>query len=256
MNIGTNNQNFFGGVVSLENEGISLLVVDDEERIRRLLKMYLEKENYTITEAEDGGQALSLAMENDYDLILLDLMLPIMDGLEVAEKLREHKSTPIMMLTAKGEEMNRIQGFEAGADDYIVKPFSPREVVLRVSAVLKRTHVEKEKEELNPDLIVTPNIKIDNQSHRVLADGNPVNLTPKEYDLLMYLIQSPNQIFGREQLLREVWKYEFFGDLRTVDTHIKRLREKLTKQSETAAKMIVTVWGLGYKFNSYSEDKE
>lgn len=256
MNIETNNQKFFGGVVSLENEGISLLVVDDEERIRRLLKMYLEKENYTITEAEDGGQALSLAMENDYDLILLDLMLPIMDGLEVAEKLREHKSTPIMMLTAKGEEMNRIQGFEAGADDYIVKPFSPREVVLRVSAVLKRTHVEKEKEELNPDLIVTPNIKIDNQSHRVLADGNPVNLTPKEYDLLLYLIQSPNQIFGREQLLREVWKYEFFGDLRTVDTHIKRLREKLTKQSETAAKMIVTVWGLGYKFNSYSEDKE
>ncbi|MEG0553762.1 MAG: response regulator transcription factor, partial [Carnobacterium sp.] len=166
------------------------------------------------------------------------------------------KNTPIMMLTAKGEEMNRIQGFEAGADDYIVKPFSPREVVLRVSAVLKRTHSEKEKEQLNPNLIVTPNIEIDNQSHRVLAGGNPVNLTPKEYDLLLYLVQSPNQIFGREQLLREVWKYEFFGDLRTVDTHIKRLREKLTKQSETAAKMIVTVWGLGYKFNSYSAEKE
>lgn len=242
--------------MSLGNEEVNLLVVDDEDRIRRLLKMYLEKEDYTITEADDGEKALSLALENDYDLILLDLMLPKMDGIEVAKELREHKNTPIMMLTAKGEEMNRIQGFEAGADDYIVKPFSPREVVLRVSAVLKRTHSEKEKEQLNPNLIVTSNIEIDNQSHRVLAGGNPVNLTPKEYDLLLYLVQSPNQIFGREQLLREVWKYEFFGDLRTVDTHIKRLREKLTKQSETAAKMIVTVWGLGYKFNSYSAEKE
>ena len=242
--------------MSLGNEEVNLLVVDDEDRIRRLLKMYLEKEDYTITEADDGEKALSLALENDYDLILLDLMLPKMDGIEVAKELREHKNTPIMMLTAKGEEMNRIQGFEAGADDYIVKPFSPREVVLRVSAVLKRTHSEKEKKQLNPNLIVTPNIEIDNQSHRVLAGGHPVNLTPKEYDLLLYLVLSPNQIFGREQLLREVWKYEFFGDLRTVDTHIKRLREKLTKQSETAAKMIVTVWGLGYKFNSYSAEKE
>lgn len=245
-----------GGAETVENETLNLMIVDDEERIRRLLKMYLERENYVITEADNGEAALELALENDYDLILLDLMMPKMDGIEFAEKLREHKETPIMMLTAKGEEINRIQGFEVGADDYIVKPFSPREVVLRVSAVLKRTHVEKEKEKENPNLIVTPNIEIDNQSHRVLAEGKPVNLTPKEYDLLLYLIQSPDQIFGREQLLREVWKYEFFGDLRTVDTHIKRLREKLSKQSEEAAKMIVTVWGLGYKFNSYSEEKK
>ncbi|MER2225612.1 MAG: response regulator transcription factor [Carnobacterium sp.] len=240
----------------MENDAMHLLVVDDEDRIRRLLKMYLERENYVIFEADNGEDAVKMALENDYDLILLDLMLPKMDGIQVAEKIRETKNTPIMMLTAKGEEVSRIEGFEVGADDYIVKPFSPREVVLRVSAILKRTQSGKPKEKANPDLIKMPHFEIDDQSHRVLADGNPVNLTPKEYDLLLYLAQSPDQIFGREQLLREVWKYEFFGDLRTVDTHIKRLREKLTKHSEPAAKMIVTVWGLGYKFNSFPEESE
>ncbi|SFH73892.1 two-component system, OmpR family, response regulator ResD [Pisciglobus halotolerans] len=243
-------------MLNMENEEISILVVDDEERIRRLLKMYLEREHYQITEAEDGEEALKKALEYDYDLILLDLMMPKMDGIEVAEKLREEKTTPIMMLTAKGEEVNRIQGFEVGADDYIVKPFSPREVVLRVSAMLKRTHVAKEKESSDPDLIVTEHIEIDNRSHSVLVDKKTVNLTPKEYELLLYLTRSPNQIFGREQLLREVWKYEFFGDLRTVDTHVKRLREKLAKQSQEAAKSIVTVWGLGYKFSVQSEESK
>lgn len=239
----------------MEKETTNLLIVDDEDRIRRLLRMYLERENYTITESDNGKQALQLALENDYDLILLDLMLPEMEGIEVAEKIKEEKDTPIMMLTAKGEELNRIQGLEVGADDYIVKPFSPREVVLRVSAILKRTQKKKKNvSENDPNQIVMPHIEIDIQSHRVLADGKPVNLTPKEYDLLLYLTQSPDQIFGREQLLREVWKYEFFGDLRTVDTHIKRLREKLAKQSQEASRMIVTVWGLGYKFNSYLED--
>lgn len=235
-----------------------LLVVDDEDRIRRLLKMYLEKADYSIEEAEDGQKALDLAMENDYDLILLDVMMPKMDGLEVAEEIRKEKETPIMMLTAKGEELNRIQGFEVGVDDYIVKPFSPREIVLRVAAILKRTKSDTPSGGNGDvsDTLTLPHLEIDNDSRRVTADGKPVNLTPKEYDLLHYLMSSPDQIFGREQLLREVWKYEFFGDLRTVDTHIKRLREKLKKESEVASKMIETVWGLGYKLNSYPDDEE
>ena len=237
------------------NHEKKLLVVDDEDRIRRLLRMYLEKENYDIEEAADGAEALDMALNNEYDLILLDLMLPEMDVIEVAKALREEKDTPIMMLTAKGEEVSRIEGFEVGADDYIVKPFSPREVVLRVAAVLKRTediNVEKS----NSEIIKMPHLEINNQAHRVLAGGKQVNLTPKEYDLLLYLAKSPDQIFGRELLLKEVWKYEFFGDLRTVDTHVKRLREKLSKTSVEAAKMIETVWGLGYKFNSYPSDAE
>ncbi len=235
-----------------------LLVVDDEDRIRRLLKMYLEKADYSIEEAEDGQKALDMAMENDYDLILLDVMMPKMDGLEVAEEIRKEKETPIMMLTAKGEELNRIQGFEVGVDDYIVKPFSPREIVLRVAAILKRTKSDTQSggNADVSDTLTLPHLEIDNDSRRVTADGKPVNLTPKEYDLLHYLMSSPDQIFGREQLLREVWKYEFFGDLRTVDTHIKRLREKLKKESEVASKMIETVWGLGYKLNSYPDDEE
>ena len=235
-----------------------LLVVDDEDRIRRLLKMYLEKADYSIEEAENGQKALDMAIENDYDLILLDVMMPEMDGLEVAEEIRKEKETPIMMLTAKGEELNRIQGFEAGVDDYIVKPFSPREIVLRVAAILKRTKSESPSGANGDvsDTLTLPHLEIDNDSRRVTADGKSVNLTPKEYDLLHYLMSSPDQIFGREQLLREVWKYEFFGDLRTVDTHIKRLREKLKKESEVASKMIETVWGLGYKLNSYPDEEE
>lgn len=243
---------------TIQENNKKLLVVDDEARIRRLLRMYLEKADYSIDEAENGKIALDLALENDYDLILLDVMMPEMDGIQVAEELRKEKETPIMMLTAKGEELNRIQGFEVGADDYIVKPFSPREIVLRVAAILKRTADSasgKGAADVS-DTLKLPHLEIDNDSRRVTADGKTVNLTPKEYDLLHYLMSSPDQIFGREQLLREVWKYEFFGDLRTVDTHIKRLREKLKKESAVAAKMIETVWGLGYKLNSYPEEEE
>lgn len=226
-----------------------ILVVDDEERIRRLLRMYLERENYYIDEAEDGEMALELAVANDYDLILLDLMLPGMDGIEVCHKLREHKATPVIMLTAKGEEANRIQGFEAGTDDYVIKPFSPREVVFRVKALLRRSsstaYLTKESSPHN--VLVFPHLTIDNDSHKVLANGTEVNLTPKEYELLLYLAQNPEKVFSREDLLKDVWHYEFFGDLRTVDTHIKRLREKLNRVSVDAANMITTVWGIGYK---------
>lgn len=234
---------------------VKILIVDDEERIRRLLKMYLERENYTIDEAEDGNEALLKATSNDYDVILLDLMMPGKDGIEVCRELREKKATPVIMLTAKGEEVNRVQGFEVGTDDYIVKPFSPREVVLRVKALLRRSSNTSylHTETTAKDVIVFPYLTIDNDAHRVLADGKEVSLTPKEYELLYFLAKSPDKVFDREQLLKEVWHYEFFGDLRTVDTHVKRLREKLNKVSEQAARMIVTVWGVGYKFEVVSE---
>ena len=237
------------------DNNIRILIVDDEERIRRLLKMYLERENYLIEEAEDGNEALEKAFANDYDVILLDLMMPGKDGIEVCRELREKKTTPVIMLTAKGEEVNRVQGFEVGTDDYIVKPFSPREVVLRVKALLRRSSKTNfiQTETVTKDIIVFPHLTIDNDAHRVSADGKEVSLTPKEYELLFFLAKSPDKVFDREQLLKEVWHYEFFGDLRTVDTHVKRLREKLNKVSENASKMIITVWGVGYKFEVVNE---
>ena len=237
------------------DQDVKVLIVDDEDRIRKLLRMYLERENYAVEEAEDGESALELALNNEYDCILLDLMMPGMDGIEVCKELRQKKSTPVIMLTAKGEEANRVQGFEVGTDDYIVKPFSPREVVLRVKALLRRSsktsyiHTETKAK----DMIVYPHLTIDNDAHRVTADGKDVNLTPKEYELLYFLSKAPDKVFDREHLLKEVWHYDFFGDLRTVDTHVKRLREKLNKVSEQAAKMIVTVWGVGYKFEVNNE---
>src|SRR5690606_32164552 len=162
----------------------------------------------------------------------------------VCNELREEKTTPVIMLTAKGEETNRVQGFEAGTDDYIVKPFSPREVVLRVKALLRRSAQTGfiAANASARDIIVYSHLSIDHDAHRVMADGQEVNLTPKEYELLHFLAKSPDKVFDREHLLKEVWQYEFFGDLRTVDTHVKRLREKLNRVSEKAAGMIVTVW--------------
>nr|MDF9458722.1 response regulator transcription factor [Bacillus pumilus] len=232
-----------------------ILVVDDEARIRRLLKMYLERENYEIDEAENGDEAIQKGLQTDYDLILLDLMMPGTDGIEVCNQIRDKKATPIIMLTAKGEEANRVQGFEAGTDDYIVKPFSPREVVLRVKALLRRS---SQTSYLNTgtttkDVLVFSHLSIDHDAHRVTADGKEVSLTPKEYELLYFLAKTPDKVYDREKLLKEVWQYEFFGDLRTVDTHVKRLREKLNKVSPEGAKKIVTVWGVGYKFEVGAE---
>ena len=233
-----------------------ILVVDDEERIRRLLKMYLERENYSVEDAENGEQALQMALEGNYDLILLDIMMPGIDGVQVCYELRKTKSTPVIMLTAKGEEANRVQGFEAGTDDYIVKPFSPREVVVRVKALLRRASPSQflhNEQSASKDILVFPHLTIDNDAHRVSVDGTEISLTPKEYELLHYLAQSPDKVFAREQLLKDVWNYEFFGDLRTVDTHVKRLREKLNRISPEAAVMISTVWGVGYKFEVAKE---
>lgn len=232
-----------------------ILVVDDEARIRRLLRMYLERENYAIDEAENGDEAIAKGLEANYDLILLDLMMPGTDGIEVCRQIREKKATPIIMLTAKGEEANRVQGFEAGTDDYIVKPFSPREVVLRVKALLRRASQTSYFNANTPtkNVLVFSHLSIDHDAHRVTADGTEVSLTPKEYELLYFLAKTPDKVYDREKLLKEVWQYEFFGDLRTVDTHVKRLRKKLNKVSPEAAKKIVTVWGVGYKFEVGAE---
>ncbi|KOS29124.1 transcriptional regulator [Bacillus anthracis] len=233
----------------MENES-RILFVDDEDRIRRLLKMYLEREQYTIEEAYDGDTALQMALQYDYDLIILDIMMPEIDGIEVCKEIREKKAMPIIMLTAKDEDVDKVLGFEVGADDYITKPFSPREVVARVKAVLRRSVPTTffTYDRTTKDVTVFPHLTIDNDAHRVTADGNEVNLTPKEYELLLFLAKAPDKVFDREQLFEDVWGYDFFGDLRTVDVHVNRLREKLSKKSPDAAKMIVTVWGVGYKF--------
>lgn len=231
-------------------QGSKILVVEDEERIRKLLRLYLEKEQYEVMEASDGEQGLALAQEHDFALIILDVMLPVMDGMAVCTKIRETKLTPILMLTAKGEEKNRVQGFEAGADDYVVKPFSPRELMHRVRAILRRTVAQPSTfapVQQHANTIVLPYFTIDDDAHKVTVNQVEVNLTPKEYELLHYLAQTPDKVYSREQLLKDVWHYEFYGDLRTVDTHVKRLREKLNQVNPHAAARIVTVWGVGYK---------
>lgn len=227
-----------------------VLVVDDEERIRKLVILYLEADDYEITEADNGDDALELALNEDFDLIILDVMMPGKDGFEVTRELRMHKSTPILLLTAKGEENDVLDGFEAGADDYVKKPFSPREVLQRTKAILKRSSqtAYMKFDSSSRDIIVYEHLEIDNDAHKVTVDGQYVNLTPKEYELLLFLAENPDKVFDRKELLKEVWNYEFYGDLRTVDTHIKRLREKLNDVSVDASLMIQTVWGVGYKF--------
>lgn len=227
-----------------------VLVVDDEERIRKLVILYLEADDYEITEADNGDDALELALNEDFDLIILDVMMPGKDGFEVTRELRMHKSTPILLLTAKGEENDVLEGFEAGADDYVKKPFSPREVLQRTKAILKRSSetAYMKFDSSSRDIIVYEHLEIDNDAHKVTVDGQYVNLTPKEYELLLFLAENPDKVFDRKELLKEVWNYEFYGDLRTVDTHIKRLREKLNDVSVDASLMIQTVWGVGYKF--------
>jgi two-component system response regulator ResD len=233
-----------------EMEPLRILVVDDEERIRRLVRMYLERNAFVVDEAEDGAEALAKAMNEEYALIILDLMLPGMDGRDVCAQLRQYKDTPVIMLTAAGDESSRIQGFELGADDYVVKPFSPRELVMRVKALLKRSTPQGTVGEQPPvgHVLTFPGLTINMESRRVLVEEKEVQLTPKEFELLSYLAQRPDRVFSREELLRDVWNYQFYGDQRTVDTHIKRLREKLGKVSEKVSSMIVTVWGVGYKF--------
>lgn len=223
-------------------EAINILVVDDEKRVVDLVKLYLEKEGYSVAEAYDGQQALDMVDSDTYSLIILDLMLPVIDGWTVAKEIRKRYSTPIIMLTARGEEFDKVLGFELGADDYVVKPFSPRELMARVKALLRRMGPKSHQDQV----LEFPELTIDPVARTVVAAGKPVDLTPKEFDLLYYMAKNPERVYTREKLLEDIWDYNFFGSLRTVDTHIKQLREKLRRSQ--AGKYITTVWGVGYKF--------
>jgi len=221
-----------------------VLIVEDEKNIAELLQLYLEKEGFETRTALDGGSGLETFREYHPDLVLLDVMLPVLDGWEVCRRIRETDKTPIIMLTAKGETMDRVTGLELGADDYIVKPFETKEVLARIRAVLRRAAPEEEQPKgrrLSFDRLV-----IDLDSYELLVDGRRVDAPPKEMELLYYLASSPNRVFTRNQLLDGVWGFDYFGDSRTVDVHIKRLREKLEHVSPQWT--LKTVWGVGYKF--------
>ncbi len=220
-----------------------ILVVDDEKRIVDLVRLYLEREGFIVDEAFEGQQALDMISNVSYDLIILDLMLPVIDGWTVCKQIREKYDTPVIMLTARGEEFDKVLGFELGADDYVVKPFSPRELTARVKALLRRM---ASKQDYEAEALIFPELVIDPAARVVKVDGKEVALTPKEFDLLYFLAKNKGRAFNREKLLKEVWGYDFYGSLRTVDTHIKQLREKLGRSK--AASYINTVWGIGYKF--------
>ncbi len=214
-----------------------LLIVDDEEKIREVLRLYAEFEGHECVEAEDGMQAVKLARENNFDLILMDVMMPKLDGYYAVKEIRKFSQVPVIMLSARVEEYDRLFGFEVGVDDYVVKPFSPKEVMARVAAVLKRINPGKS------STIVSDGLEIDIAGRNVYVDGEKVNMTPKEYELLFYLAQNKGIAISREQLLSNVWGYDFYGDDRTVDTHVKMLRSSLGKYRDK----IVTLRGLGYK---------
>ena len=221
-----------------------VLIVEDDGNIAELLHLYLEKEGFETQVAGDGGKGVELFRSFQPDLVLLDIMLPVMDGWAVLKKIREHDKTPVIMLTAKGETEDKVTGLEGGADDYIVKPFEMKEVLARIHAVLRRFGGEEEgsgEKKLSFDKLV---INLD--SYELLVDGKRVDTPPKELELLYHLAASPNRVFTRNQLLDEVWGFDYFGDSRTVDVHIKRLREKLEGVSDQWS--LKTVWGVGYKF--------
>ena len=223
---------------------ISVLIVEDDKHIQELLQMYLEKEGYAVTTADDGGQGLSKFRAIRPDLVLLDVMMPVMDGWTLCKNIRAESQTPVIMLTAKSQTDDKVAGLKSGADDYITKPFEMREVLARIEAVLRRTDrntVEKKSRRLVFDKLI-----IDMDAFELTIDGKKVEAPPKEMDLLFYLASSPNRVYTRNQLLDEVWGFDFFGDSRTVDVHVKRLREKLEGVSENWS--LKTVWGVGYKF--------
>ncbi|BAF60866.1 response regulator [Pelotomaculum thermopropionicum SI] len=220
----------------------TILVVDDEELVQDLIRLYLEKEGFRVEVARDGEEALAKLGFANPDLVILDIMLPKMDGWAVCREIRKTMATPIIMLTAKGEEFDRVLGLELGADDYVCKPFSPIELVARIKAVLRRARGGRD----SPKVLSFPGLVVDYSGHRVEVDGREVALAPKEFELLWFLASHPGQLYSREQLLKNVWAYDYLGDTRTVDTHIKRLREKLEAGSEK--RYIRTVWGRGYKF--------
>ncbi|MBS4537149.1 response regulator transcription factor [Clostridium sp. D2Q-11] len=228
----------------------NILIVDDEALLVKGLKYSLEQDSYDIDTAYDGREALNKAKSNEYDLIILDLMLPEMDGLEVCQKIRETSQVPIIMLTAKGEDMNKILGLEYGADDYLTKPFNILELKARIKAILRRS-ISKESK-IGDQVIHVEEFTINTLGRKVSIGDKDVNLTAKEFDLLLLLATNPGKVFTREELLEIIWGYEYFGDLRTVDVHIRRLREKIEKNS-SQAEYILTKWGVGYYFRSKTQ---
>ena len=228
---------------------LSVLIVEDDRNIAELLQLYLEKEGYAVTVAYDGGQGLTKFRSIKPDLVLLDVMMPVMDGWAVCKAIRAESQTPIIMLTAKGETNDKVNGLKSGADDYITKPFEMKEVLARIEAVLRRSvgpATEKKARRLTFDGLV-----IDMDSFELLVGGKKVDTPPKEMELLFYLASSPNRVYTRNQLLDEVWGFDYFGDSRTVDVHVKRLREKLEGVSEQWN--LKTVWAVGYKFEVIQE---
>ncbi len=223
------------------NNSVRVLLVEDEEKMRELIKIVFRKEDFVIIEAVDGKQGLNLFRTNSVDIVILDIMLPEIDGWTVCREIRRTSNVPIILLTARGEEFDKLFGFELGADDYLVKPFSPKELMARVKALLRRAEIKSNEA---ASYYRFGNIVIDRLSREVTVNGRTVNLTNKEYELLYFLAANPKIVFTREQLLLKVWGYEQYGDPRTVDTHIKKLREKLGDYSSC----ISTMWGVGYKF--------
>ena len=220
-------------------ERLKILVADDESRMRKLVKDFLIKSNFEVLEAEDGSQALDLFYATkDIALIILDVMMPKMDGFEVCREIRQTSQVPIIMLTAKSDERDELQGFQLGVDEYITKPFSPKILVARVEAVLRRTNQAEETE-----LLEYGGIVVDKTAHSVTIDGNPVDLSFKEFELLTYFMENTGIALSREKILNHVWNYDYFGDARTIDTHVKKLRSKLGDKGD----LIKTIWGVGYK---------
>ena len=220
---------------------MKILVVDDEELIRNVIKEYLMMENYTVDEAGDGQEAIEKAKNNDYNLIIMDIMMPKMDGYQACKEIKKTKDVPFIMLSARSEEYDKLIGFDLGIDDYVTKPFSPKELVARVKAILKRNNTDTYTYKFE-------GLTINDLAHEVRVDDKKVNLTPKEYDLLKYLVTNKNIALSREQLLTNILGYDFFGDDRTIDTHIKTLRNSLGKYR----KFIVTVRAIGYKFEYHN----
>ena len=220
-------------------ERIKILVVDDEARMRKLVKDFLSKSGYEVLEAEDGSQALDIFFEqNDIALIILDVMMPKMDGWQVCREIRSYSRVPIIMLTAKSDERDELQGFQLGVDEYISKPFSPKILVARVEAILRRTNQMAEDEKLEAGGIV-----LDKMAHSVTIDGQPIDLSYKEFELLAYFLENKGIALSREKILNNVWNYDYFGDARTIDTHVKKLRSKMGEKGD----LIKTIWGMGYK---------
>ncbi len=225
---------------------MKILVVDDEDKIRNIIRMYFSKEGFTVAGAASGNQALEMLEREQFDLIVLDIMMPGVDGWTVCREVRARSQVPIIMLTAREEEVDRVLGLEMGADDYLVKPFSPRELLARVKAVLRRT--ARSAVPAEPDApLVYKLIEINPRTRTVTICGMPVSLTVKEFDLILLMARHPGRVFTRDELLQRVWGFDYFGDTRTVDTHVNRLRDKLNKVPG-CPEMIRTVWGVGYKF--------